>query len=241
MPSISLPLAFAAGLLSMLSPCVFSLIPVYLGYLSGTTLGLGANVSGSWRVFSHALAFVAGFTAIFVVVMGLPTTILSSALQQYATWVTRIGGVVLIVFGLHAMHLIEIPIFNVTRRASLGHQRTPGYLRSVLFGMAFASGWSPCVGPLLGLAMTLAFNDPARAMPFMLAYAMGIAVPFLLAAALLGRTMKWMERLSRHEKTLARVSGGLMVAVGLLLVTGLFTHVNDYLLNLTPPWLIDKL
>jgi len=204
MPSLSIPLAFLAGLLSMLSPCVFSLIPMYLGYLSGVTLGHTEKTS--WRVFSHALAFVFGFTLIFVIVMGLPTTFLSRWLSAYSVWITRLGSAFLILFGLHTLHIIDIPWLDMTYRADVGHGKAPGYMRSVLFGVAFASGWSPCVGPLLGLVMTLSFSEPGRAMIFMLAYAMGLAVPFLVAALLLSHVMGWMQRLARHTRTIEWIS-----------------------------------
>lgn len=239
MTSLSLPLAFIAGLLSILSPCVFSLIPLYLGYLSGASLA--RTQTTSWRVMSHALAFVGGFTLIFVIVMGLPTTLLSGAIQQYSVWITRLGGLILIIFGLHTMQIINIPMLNVTQRAPLGQDFKPGYARSVLLGITFAAGWSPCVGPLLGMVMTLAFNEPAKAMIFLLAYALGIATPFLLAAALLSRVMIWIERLAKHSRTLEFISGGLMIIVGVLLLTGLFTSLNNILTGLTPYWLIDRL
>jgi cytochrome c-type biogenesis protein len=114
MNSISIPLVFSAGLLSFLSPCVLPLVPIYLGYLSGSSISGDAS-SNRWQVLSHALFFVWGFTVVFVTLFGLPTTILGSALQQYKDWITRIGGVILIVFGLHTMGVITIPVLNMTR------------------------------------------------------------------------------------------------------------------------------
>ncbi|MBN1260042.1 MAG: cytochrome c biogenesis protein CcdA [Anaerolineae bacterium] len=242
MASLNVPLAFLAGLLSILSPCVFSLVPVYLGYISGASMiGMGTTQPNRWRVVSHALAFVLGFTLIFVIVLGLPTTLLSNVLHRYSIWITRIGGVLLILFGLHTLHVVTIPLFNVTKRAQFTGGLSQGYLRSMLFGATFASGWSPCVGPLLGLVLTLSFTAPGRAMVFLLVYALGIATPFLLAAVLLSQMMGFMEKLTRHARTIEWISGGLMLVVGLLMVTGLFNRLNDWLILLTPDWLLPHL
>ncbi|NIV31672.1 MAG: cytochrome C biogenesis protein, partial [Anaerolineae bacterium] len=156
MSPISFPLVFLAGLLSFISPCVLPLAPIYLGYLSGSSLS-GDAPSNRRQVFSHALLFVAGFTVVFVVLFGLPTTILAGALHQYSGWITKIGGVALILFGLHVMGVVTIPVLNVTRRVEVGGQGGPGYVRSILFGVTFAAGWTPCIGPLLGTVVTLAF------------------------------------------------------------------------------------
>lgn len=239
MPSLSVSLAFFAGLLSMLSPCVFSLIPMYLGYLSGVTMGQTEGTS--WRVFSHALAFVLGFTLIFVVVLGLPTTFLSRWLTSSSVWITRVGGIILILLGLHTWHVIDIPWFDMTYRADVKHGQAEGYGRSVLFGVAFASGWSPCIGPLLGVVMTLAFSEPGRAMLFLFAYAMGLAVPFLAAALLLSQVLGWMQSLAKYTRTIERMSGGLLLVVGFLMVTNLFDTLNSWLLQLTPLWLLEHL
>ena len=236
MPSVSFPLAFAAGLLSFFSPCVLPLVPVYLGYLSGTSFSAGASPD-RWKVFSQALFFVGGFTSVFVILFGLPTTVLAGALQQYSELITRLGGVVLIVFGLHTMGLFTIPILNVTRQAQIGSGLQMGYARSALFGVTFAAGWTPCIGPLLGAVVTLGFAEPSRAIWFILVYAAGLAVPFLVTAALLTQAVGWLKRLNRHMRAVEIASGLLLIGVGILLVTGMFTTMNTYFIGITPEWL----
>jgi cytochrome c-type biogenesis protein len=236
MPSVSFPLAFAAGLLSFFSPCVLPLVPVYLGYLSGTSFSAGASPD-RWKVFSQALFFVGGFTSVFVILFGLPTTVLAGALQQYSELITRLGGVVLIVFGLHTMGLFTIPILNVTRQAQIGSGLQMGYARSALFGVTFAAGWTPCIGPLLGAVVTLGFAEPSRAIWFILVYAAGLAVPFLVTAALLTQAVGWLKRLNRHMRAVEIASGVLLIGVGILLVTGMFTTMNTYFIGITPEWL----
>ena len=237
MNSISVPLVFLAGLLSFLSPCVLPLVPIYLSYLSGSSMS-DDPASNRWHVLSHALFFVGGFTLVFIILFGLPTTILGSALQQYRDWITRIGGVILVLFGLHTMGIVTIPILNMTRRVDVGPGMKQGYARSALLGVTFAAGWTPCIGPLLGTVMTLAFAEPSRALVFIFTYALGLAIPFLVTAALLARATGWLKRLNQHMRAVEIASGLLMVGVGTLLVTGTFSVLNNYFLRITPEWLL---
>lgn len=237
MNPFSFPLVFLAGLLSFLSPCVLPLVPIYLSYLSGSSIS-GDPASNRWQVFGHALFFVVGFTLVFIILFGLPTTILASTLQQYKDWITRIGGAILVLFGLHTMGVLTIPALNVTRRVDMGTGGKQGYARSALFGVTFAAGWTPCVGPLLGTAMTLAFAEPSRALGFIFTYALGLAAPFLLTAALLTQAVGWLKRLNRHMQAVEIASGLLMVGVGVLLVTGTFSVLNAYFIRITPEWLL---
>lgn len=240
LPSITYPLAFGAGLLSFISPCVLPLVPVYLGYLSGNSL-TGNAPPNRRLVFGHALLFVAGFTLIFIILFGLPTTILGNALQTYSGWIARIGGLVVILFGLHVMGIVTIPWLNMTRRLEMKGGLEPSYTRSTLFGITFAAGWTPCIGPLLGTVMTMAFTEPSRAVGFTFTYAMGLAVPFLLTAVLLTRAISWLRRLNRHLRAVEIGSGLLMVGVGMLLVSGAFTLLNSYFIRVTPTWLLQYL
>lgn len=240
MPSISFPLAFTAGLLSFVSPCVLPLVPVYLGYLSGSTVSGDASPNRR-QIFSHALSFVGGFTLIFVILFGLPTTILGSALQQYSHWIAKIGGAIVILFGAHTMGIVTIPILNMTRRVEVTKDIEPGYARSTLFGMTFAAGWTPCIGPLLGTVITLALTEPSRTVGFIFTYAMGLGIPFLMTAALLTRTSSWLKRLNRHMRAVEIASGLLMVGAGVLLVTGKFSSLNSYFIRITPEWLVRYL
>ena len=236
MTSISVPLAFLAGLLSFVSPCVLPLVPAYLGYLSGSSL-TGDSPLKRWQVFSHALLFVGGFTLIFVVLFGLPTTLLSGVLQRYSDWISRIGGGILVLFGLHKLGVLTIPLLNRTSRLDVGTGLEQGYLRSILFGVTFGTGWTPCVGPLLGTVMTLAFREPSRGAALTLVYALGLATPFLATAALLARGVGLLKRLNQHARAIEIASGVLMISVGILLITGWFSLLSGLLISITPEWL----
>jgi len=162
-------------------------------------------------------------------------------LQQYRDWITRIGGAILVLFGLHTMGIVTIPVLNMTRRVDVGAEMKQGYARSALLGVTFAAGWTPCIGPLLGTVMTLAFAEPSRALIFIFTYAMGLAIPFLLAAALLAQATGWLKRLNQHKRAVEIVSGLLMVGVGVLLITGTFSVLNNYFIRITPEWLLQYL
>jgi cytochrome c-type biogenesis protein len=238
--NVTLLAAFLAGLLSFISPCVLPLIPVYLGYLTGSTIA-GTEPPPRRLVFSHALIFVAGFTFIFVVVFGAPAGFLGGALGKLADYMVWVGGLLLIVFGLHTMGLITIPFFNMQKRLEYGHDQAPSYLRSGLVGMTFAAGWTPCIGPLLGVILTLAIQgqNVGLAMFYLFVYSMGLAVPFLVTAWMLTAATGQLRKLNRHMGLIERVSGAFIVTIGVLLVTGTFTVLNTYFNRLVPEWLLQ--
>jgi len=238
--NITLFAAFIAGLLSFISPCVLPLIPVYLGYLTGSTV-VGDQPPARKLVFSHALMFVAGFTFVFVVLFGVPVGFLGGALGKFADYMVWVGGLLLIVFGLHTMGIITIPIFNVQKKMEYGHNQTPSYIRSGIVGMTFAAGWTPCIGPLLGAILTLAIQgrDVGLSMLYLFVYSMGLAIPFLVTAWMLTAATSRLKKLNRHMATIERVSGAFIVIVGVLLLTGTFTYLNTIFIQITPEWLLD--
>jgi len=232
--------AFLAGLLSFVSPCVLPLIPVYLGYLTGSTV-VGDQPPARSLVFSHALMFVAGFTFIFVVLFGVPAGFLGGALGKFDDYMVWLGGLLLVIFGLHITGIVNIPIFNIQKKMEYGQDQAPSYLRSVLVGMAFAAGWTPCIGPLLGAILTLAIqgqNVPV-AMFYLFVYSMGLAIPFLVTAWMLTAATRRLRQLNRHMLLIERVSGAFIILIGVLLLTGNFTYLNAILNRWTPAWLYE--
>lgn len=232
---LSYAVAFAAGLLSFLSPCVLPLVPSYLGFLTGLTL---PEISGRRRIaLLHATLFVAGFSLVFIL-LGATATALSRTLNHYQLWLQRAGGVLIILFGVVLLGVIRIPAFEQERRLHL--ERKPvGFLGSGLVGMAFAAGWTPCIGPVLGGILGLAAaQDSLRSGVGLLAvYSLGLAVPFLLAAVAVDAFLAWFQRFRRYLPWVQRLSGALLVFVGILMVTGQFTRLAGWLQGLTPEWL----
>lgn len=240
MENVTIFAAFLAGLLSFVSPCVLPLIPVYLGYLTGSTV-VGDKPPARVLVFSHALMFVAGFTFIFVVLFGAPAGFLGGTLGKFADYIVWFGGLLMVIFGLHIAGLVTIPIFNIQKKMEYGQDQAPSYLRSALIGMAFAAGWTPCIGPLLGAILTLAIqgqNVPV-AMFYLFVYSMGLAIPFLATAWMLTAATSRLKKLNRHMLLIERVSGAFIILIGVLLLTGRFTVLNAILNRWTPAWLYE--
>ena len=231
--------AFAAGLLSFLSPCVLPLVPSYVGFLTGMTL---PEVSGRRRVaLTHALLFVGGFSLVFIL-LGASATALGQALNYYQVWLQRIGGVLVILFGLLCLGVFNPKLLSQERRFHL--ERKPvGYLGSALVGMAFAAGWTPCIGPVLGAILGLAAtsNDVSRGMLLLAVYSAGLALPFLVAAVAVDSFLDWFQRFRRFLPWVMRISGVMLILVGILLVTGEFTRLAGWLQGLTPDFLREQL
>jgi cytochrome c-type biogenesis protein len=227
--------AFAGGLLSFLSPCVLPLVPSYLGFITGFTLEeMGSR---RWLALIHAGLFVLGFSLVFIA-LGASATALGTALKVYKEWLQRFGGVLIVLLGLYMLGALKLGFLARERRFQL--ERKPvGYLGSILVGMAFGAGWSPCIGPILGGILSLAATeaDLGRGLGLLAAYSAGLAVPFLVAAYAVESFLDWFTRFRRHIRLVEKVSGGLLVAVGLLIATGQFTRLAGWLQSLTPEFL----
>ena len=231
--------AFAAGVLSFLSPCVLPLVPSYLGFLTGMTL---PEVSGRRpRVLLHALLFVGGFSLVFIL-LGASATALGRALNYYQVWLQRVGGVLIILFGLVCLGAFNPQLLNRERRIQLD-RKPVGYLGSALVGMAFAAGWTPCIGPVLGgiLGLAATSGDVSQGMLLLAVYSAGLALPFLIAAVAIESFLDWFQRFRRFLPWVMRISGVLLVFVGILLVTGEFTRMAGWLQGLTPAFLKEQL
>ncbi len=237
--ALGFAVAFVAGLLSFLSPCVLPLVPSYVGFITGMTL---PEVSGRRRAaLIHALLFVGGFSLVFIL-LGASATALGRALNYYQIWLQRVGGVLIIIFGLFCLGVFRVGALNQERRLHL--ERKPvGYLGSALVGMAFGAGWTPCIGPVLGgiLGLAATSSDVSRGMQLLAAYSAGLALPFLDCRRG-GRIVPGLvSAVSAVSSWVMRVSGILLIVVGVLLVTGEFTRLAGWLQGLTPDFLREKL
>jgi cytochrome c-type biogenesis protein len=237
--ALGIAVAFAAGLLSFLSPCVLPLVPSYIGFLTGMTL---PEATGRRRAaLIHALLFVGGFSLVFIL-LGASATALGRALNYYQVWLQRVGGALIILFGLLCLGVFKFGLLTQERRLHL--ERKPvGYLGSVLVGMAFAAGWTPCIGPVLGgiLGLAATSTDVSRGMLLLAVYSAGLALPFLIAAVAVESFLDWFQRFRRFLPWVMRISGVLLIVVGVLLVTGEFTRLASWLQGLTPDFLREQL
>jgi len=223
---ISVGLALLAGMASFLSPCVFSLVPAYVGYLGGRAAGEAGSEDGRsnrWVTFSHGLAFVLGFSTVFVL-LGVAAAFAGGLLYDLRFWLSKIGGIVVIIFGLHMIGVLHIPFLAYDTRVQQAPDPKLGYLSSALMGVFFSAGWSPCVGPVLGAILTLAINGGSISLGAMLltAYSVGLAIPFLIAALGIG----WVTTiLKKYDKTMRYVEiamGVILVIIGVMLFAGVF-------------------
>jgi cytochrome c-type biogenesis protein len=244
--SVGLLVAFAAGLLSFLSPCVLPLIPSYVTFITGMSLDeLTTEDSERERarraVLVHGLLFIAGFTLVFVI-MGASATFLGSLFRYASGWVERVGGVLLIAFGLYLLGVLRMPGADREWRVHFGNKPL-GYFGTVLVGVTFAAGWTPCIGPVLGgiLALASTTGSVSSGVGLLFVYSAGLAVPFLLAALLLQRFMGNMGRIGRWLPWVNRISGALLLILGILLLTGSFTALTAMMSGWTPDFLLERM
>jgi cytochrome c-type biogenesis protein len=237
--TLGIAVAFSAGLLSFLSPCVLPLVPSYIGFLTGMSL---EEMSTRRRMaLLHASLFILGFTLVFMV-FGASATALGRVLKYHEVWLQRVGGVLIIAFGLVCLGVLRVGFLQQDRRLHL-RDKPLGYLGSVFVGMAFAAGWTPCIGPILGgiYALAAASDSLGRGVVLLGAYSAGLAVPFLLAAWAVDEFLGWFQRFRRFLPWVMRVSGALLILVGVLLLSGQFTRLANWLQGLTPQGLIERL
>lgn len=232
--------AFAGGIISFLSPCVLPLAPPYLAYLGGTTID---RVSGeaavvdprvSRQVFLAACFFVLGLGTVFVA-LGMTASAIGQLLLANKVLFGRIAGGVIVLLGLHFLNVVRIPFLNREARFS-GPAKAGTFGTSYLIGVAFAFGWTPCIGPILGAILMLAAQqETVQSGALLLAvYAMGLGVPFLVAAAFIGPFLRWARRFRRHLGTVEKVMGLLLVTVGVLMITDQFEQIAYWLLETFP-------
>jgi cytochrome c-type biogenesis protein len=244
---VTILLAVSAGVLSFLSPCVLPLVPSYLAFLSGVS-GPAVDPAASPRAtparaatLVHAGLFIAGFSLVFIA-LGASFSLLGQVVFQSRSLLQKVGGVLIIVLGLSLAGVLRLPFLHREWRVHM-QARPAGYVGSLLVGVTFASGWVPCIGPVLGSILTLAgtAEGAADGITMLAAYAAGLGVPFFLSALALDRFNRFFERFRQFLPLVDRVAGVVLVAVGVLLFTGAMTSLNAYFIRLTPEWLWERL
>lgn len=228
---ISIGLAFLAGLASFLTPCVFSLVPAYIGYLSGRSAAISQVGSGPnrWDTFKHGIAFVLGFSFVFIL-LGLAVSALGSLIYDTRGWLAKIGGIVVVLFGLHMTGILRIPFLEYDLRPQSKVEQNRSYFSSLLLGIFFSAGWSPCVGPVLGSILLIALNDGSIIQGFQLlaAYSAGLAVPFLVAALGVGWVTEFLRKQRKFLKNVEIFMGIVLVIVGIMLFQGTFERLARF-------------
>ena len=223
---ITIGLAFLAGMASFLSPCVFSLVPAYVGYLGGRAAGGEATESNRFTTFTHGLAFVLGFSAVFIT-LGVTTSVLGRLIFDLKFILAKIGGIIIIIFGLHMIGVFRIPFLEYDTRIQELPDRKLGYFSSALMGVFFSAGWSPCVGPVLGAILTLVLNggSVSQGVSLLSAYSMGLGVPFLLAALGVGWVSLTLKKYGKVMRYVEVIMGIVLMIVGVMLFFGIFERI----------------
>jgi cytochrome c-type biogenesis protein len=229
--NVTIGLAFLAGLASFLSPCVFSLVPAYISYLSGRSVAQNTEEmpNNRWDTFTHGLAFVLGFSVIFII-LGITASALGRLLFDAKPWLSKIGGIVVVLFGLHMTGILRIPFLEFDLRPQTKLDQRRSYFSSAMLGIFFSAGWAPCVGPVYGAILTIAFNNGSimEAVKLLSAYSAGLAIPFLIAAVGIG----WVVQILRRYRKVMRYAeigmGVILVIVGILLFSGRLATLSQY-------------
>ncbi|MBE1296921.1 cytochrome c biogenesis CcdA family protein [Phycobacter azelaicus] len=227
--------ALVAGLISFLSPCVLPIVPPYLAYMSGVTIGeMQGTDTARRKVIVSALFFVLGLSTVFLL-LGFTASAFGAFVLQNQELFAKVSGVVVIIFGLHFLSVFRIPILDREARMDAGESGGSA-LGAYVLGLAFAFGWTPCIGPQLGAILSLAASEASvsRGTILLGVYALGLGVPFLLAAIFLNRSMALMNRMKRHMGLIEKIMGALLLFVGVMLVTGLFSTFSWWLLETFP-------
>ena len=230
--SVGVAIAFGAGLASFLSPCVLPLIPSYITFITGLSLDDASRARRATLV--HALLFVAGFSLIFLA-LGASATLIGRLLVTYRVWISRVGGVLVLAFGLYLLGLFNLGVFARERRIHLT-DKPLGYLGTVLVGIAFGAGWTPCIGPILGSILTYAATqaEVSRGVALLGAYSLGLALPFVIAAVAVERFLEAFAVIRRHLVWVTRTAGAVLVVVALLMITDYLTVLTSILQGWTP-------
>jgi len=212
--------AFGAGVLSFLSPCVLPLVPVYLASLAGPDIFVPGAYKRRIFVFFHSLSFVVGFTVVFVI-MGVGAGLAGFVLSSHLIVIRQIAGALLIFFGLFMLASLKIPWLNYEKRLSLSRGTTISYLRSFLIGAIFSVAWTPCVGPILGAILTLAWSSETawHGASLLAIYSLGLGIPFLVIGAAFDSVAPLLKRIHRYSTAIYVFSGVLLITVGILILT----------------------
>ncbi len=227
--------AFTAGVLSFFSPCVLPLVPSYLIFISGASIENYGDLSSKKHrktLLLHALSFIVGFSLVFVS-LGLSSSLIGTLFSTYERWIVRIGGIVLILFGLNMLNVLRIPLLNPEKLVHL-KGKPIGLMGSFVIGVTFSLGWTPCIGPVLASILLIAStaNSVAQGGYLLSLYSLGLAIPFFIAALLVGRLLHLMQKYGWIMRYSSYVIGGLLVVIGLLLATGYYSRLSSWLLSL---------
>ena len=237
MAEISYFYVVLAGLLSFLSPCVLPIVPGYLCFLAGTSLdkiASGEDASKERNVFYFALSFVFGFSTVFIL-LGASATLLSGLIYEYLDILRVVGGIIIIIFGIHFMQIIQLPFLNRDTRYQIESYR-PGIVGSYVIGLSFAFGWTPCIGPILGSVLSIAASSETvtYGIVLLMLYSAGLGIPFLLAAYAINGFMRFLSKIRNYIRVIEIFTGVLLVIFGILILTNRIQELAFFFIKYFP-------
>ena len=237
MLEISLFSAFVAGILSFVSPCILPLVPVYISMMSSKAIYKSGSIKFSERLYLvlNSILFVVGFSVVFIL-LGSTATLAGQALRNHISIIGRIGGVILIVFGLHYIGLFKIPFLNMEKRFSFPSSLKSGYLGSFIIGVIFSFGWVPCVGMILSAILLLASRQGTllQGVSLLGVYSLGLGIPFILSGIFISFFSNFIRRVNKHLNIVSIISGIFLIAIGIVFVTDSMVIIMSYLLKYIP-------
>jgi len=236
MEGISYFYVLLAGLLSFLSPCVLPIVPGYLCFIAGTSLDKALDNKEVLKIniLKYAISFVFGFSTVFII-MGASATYLSSLLYEYFDYLRIIGGIIIIVFGIHFTQLIQLPFLNSDTRIQINNYK-PGLIGSYIVGLSFAFGWTPCIGPILGSVLSVAASSEniSEGTFLLVLYSAGLGIPFVIAAYGIGAFLKFLSKIRKHIRTIEIFTGLLLILFGVLILTNRIQELAFFFIKYFP-------
>lgn len=238
---VSIPLAFMGGILSFISPCVLPLVPSYISFVTGISFeeltGDGAEDKRLKKVILfNSLMFILGFSTVFVVILGSSAQLLGNVFMEYQDIVRKIGGLVIILLGIHIIGVINFRILQRDKRLHFFREKPAGLLGSFLVGIGFAAGWTPCIGPILSaiFAVAATTESPWSGIVLFVAYSAGLAIPFLLTSLGINTFLRHFNKLKKHMRTVSIVTGVFLILTGLLIFTNSLGIIAAYINSVIP-------
>lgn len=236
---VSIPLAFLGGILSFVSPCVLPLVPSYISFVTGISFeDLTGEDSSQLRrvILFNSFMFVLGFSTVFVLILGSSAQLFGSVFLKYQDAVRKIGGLIIILLGIHIMGIINLKVLQRDKRLHFFKDKPAGFLGSFLIGIGFAAGWTPCIGPILSaiFAVAATSQNPWSGMELFLAYSIGLAIPFMLTSLGINTFLTHFSRLKKHMRIVSVVTGLFLIITGVLIFSNSLAMIAVYLNRIIP-------
>jgi len=231
-------MAFFGGILSFISPCVLPLVPSYISFVTGVSFEEltddNSNAAVKRVILLNSLLFVLGFSTVFVVILGSSAQLFGSIFMQYQDVIRKIGGIAIILLGVHVIGIINFKILQRDKRLHFFHKKPAGLLGSFLVGVGFAAGWTPCIGPILSAIFAVAATSPNKwsGTILFIAYSAGLAIPFMLTSLGLNTFLRHFNKLKKHMGAVSVVTGILLISTGVLIYTNSLTLIAGYMTSL---------